>query len=119
MEKIKIIDTLESVKATAPYGVGSAVVKMFGNTYNDNDFEVKEDFYVIKGWRFAKESCEIIEDDDRPILEGEPPELAYYELSDDKEEWTPPCLIICYDKDAAYPYRNLYDIYKYARKVEL
>jgi len=119
MKKIKILDTLESVKVTARHcGIKPQMVYMFGKTYDE--FLKYESTYNIDGWEFAKESCEIIEIDDRPILSGEPPEPgAYYELSNDKEEWTEPCLIIYYYKDAAYPYRNLYDIYRYARKVEL
>jgi hypothetical protein len=119
MKKIKILDTVDSLKATARLSIMSAQkIDMFGKTFTN--YVDKEIDYNIEGFVFAKESCEIIEVDDRPILSGEPPEPgAYYELSNDKEEWTEPCLIIYYYKDAAYPYRNLYDIYRYARKVEL
>lgn len=119
MKRIKILDTNESIKATATvYGVGSNAARMFGNTYEEKAFKEHDDKYVINGYSFAKESCEII--DDRLILSGEAPELAYYELSDDKVNWTQEAyLILGYDKLAPDSYYNGDEWYSYARKVEL
>lgn len=121
MKKIKILDTLESIKATAEmFGVGVNKAKMFGNTYCQFEFTPEKYGYNIEGLCFRKESCEIIEVDDRPILSGDQPEFAYYELSDDKEHWTQEAyLILGYDKAAPDPYFNGEEWYAYARKVEL
>lgn len=121
MKKIKILDDLESMRATALlYDINYTMFDMFGYIYNEDRFSENNGNYIIDGYSFAKESCEIIEIDDRPILSGEQPEFAYYELSDDKEHWTQEAyLILGYDEAAPDPYFNGEEWYAYARKVEL
>lgn len=117
MKKIKILDTKESIKATAKHGpLTNIKLDMFGKTFEKYvEYEVS---YDVCGYTFAKESCEII--DDRPILSGEPPELAYYELSNGKINWTQEAyLIIGYDKGSSNFYYNGDEWYAFARKVEL
>lgn len=80
MKKVRIKDDLTETKLK--YDIVSEMQDMIGKVYHiDSEFS---DSYVVDGWEFAKQDCEIVEDEDiKPIYTEHSVRIGKYVITYD------------------------------------